>query len=291
MVRRKKMKKGRLKVVLTLPACAKVNLHLRIGRRRADGYHSLQTLFQEISLHDDLTFQRLPSRLRLITSGGRVPKGRSNLIVKALALLRKKLRLKSGMEVRLKKRIPVGGGLGGASSDAAAALWGGWLLWTGQRKPVQRYRKQVPPVLFDCARRLGADVPFFLKGGKAEGKGIGENLRTLPRGSKKWLILIYPRVSVSTAKAYQWLDEERKKNRPRPVIKKGPRNDFEPVVLPRFPAVARARSELIGLGCRSVMLSGSGSCVFGFVGNRAEGSWIAKKLAPRPWNVFLLHTR
>src|SRR5205814_5633905 len=114
---------------LVLRAQAKVNLFLKVGRKRKDGYHSLQTLFQEISLHDRLRFKLSPRPpIRLTISGKKLSSGKNNLVVRALHLLRERLCAKEGMDVHLTKKIPMGAGLGGGSSDAAAALWGGWLL-------------------------------------------------------------------------------------------------------------------------------------------------------------------
>ena len=119
---------------MILKARAKINLHLDIGPRRADGYHSLKTIFQEISLHDTLSFTTTPHPISLSLKGrgtkgeGRLSTGSDNIVVRALETLREKLDVSAGMKVHLTKKIPMGAGLGGGSSDAAAALWGGWWL-------------------------------------------------------------------------------------------------------------------------------------------------------------------
>jgi 4-diphosphocytidyl-2-C-methyl-D-erythritol kinase len=188
---------------LTLHAHAKINLYLHVGPRRADGYHSIDTLFQEISLHDTLTFRLAPARISLRVTGGKLSAGPDNLVVRALEMLRQTLSVKAGMRVVLDKKIPMGAGLGGGSSDAAAALLAGWTLWKG---PVP---KKIPLALFDCAKKLGADVSFFLMGGRARAGGVGEKLMPVKKYAKQHLVLVYPRTHVSTAEAYRWIDQER----------------------------------------------------------------------------------
>jgi 4-diphosphocytidyl-2-C-methyl-D-erythritol kinase len=281
---------------LTLSAFAKINLHLNVGPRRNDGYHSLETLFQEISLHDTLTFAKQKSKIQLTVTPPTLPTGPDNLVVKALLLLRARLGVQDGMKVKLVKRIPMGAGLGGGSSDAAAALWAGWRLWTGGRGEGERGR-EVPPILYECAKKLGADVSFFLKGGTAWATGIGEKLKSVRSPKKRWLILIYPNVHVSTKEAYTLLDKLRiadfrlRKN-PKSEIR-NPKlkfNSFEPVILTKFPEIARAKSALILAGCSEVMMSGSGSTVFGFVKSEKEGKSLMRKLRFNTWDLFLAHT-
>lgn len=264
---------------MKLQARAKINLHLHVGPRRADGYHSIETLFQEISLHDTLIFRVAPKKIQLRVANAKLGPVRNNLVVEALTLLRHRLGLQAGMDVTLKKQIPVGAGLGGGSSDAAAALKAGWLLWT--RLPFSPQR--MPPLLLRCARELGADVTFFLRGGRAKAKGIGEKLTQLSRRKKQWMVLVYPRVHVSTPDAYRWIDQEK------PVSFKN-KNDFEAVVLPRFPAIRKAKEELKRLGCQGVMMSGSGSSVFGFVPGKTAAQKIKRQLSTKPWDVFAVHT-
>lgn len=276
---------------LVLQAHAKINLHLNIGPRRADGYHDLHTLFQEISLHDRLTFSVAESALSLEVIPKGLPTGPDNLVIRALEKLRAALKVRKGLHVKLEKKIPVGAGLGGGSADAAAALLGGWAMWKGGGK----VPKRVPPLLFKLAKVLGADVSFFLKGGTAWGTGIGEKLTSVPSCPKRWLVLVYPRVHVSTQIAYGLLDASRARMQ-RPTVgthadELGPMNSFEPVILRRFKPVAAAHAALNAAGCWGVMMSGSGSSVFGFATSRAHASRIARQLASRPWDVFAIHTR
>lgn len=270
---------------LKLAAPAKINLFLKVGPRRRDGYHSLETEFQEISLSDQLEFHVTDSPvLRLSVSGASLPVDSTNLVIRALAALRLRLKVKQGMSVHLHKAIPIGAGLGGGSSDAATALWAGWLLW--KQKPKSLYRRRVPPILKELATQLGADVSFFLKGGRALGRGKGEILKPLPQLPSRWMVLVYPQVHVSTAKAYAWLDHDRKK---KSKSSETP-NDFEASVFRRFPKIARVKKTLERLGCQNVQMSGSGSSVFGYVLRENEGAQLTRSMSRRPWDVFLVHT-
>jgi 4-diphosphocytidyl-2-C-methyl-D-erythritol kinase len=280
---------------LTVPAYAKINLHLDVGPRRDDGYHDLRTLFQEISLHDTLAFEPAPRHLSLTVSPPGLPTGPENLVIRALERLRTELKIKKGLRVHLTKRIPVGAGLGGGSSDAAAALLGGWALWKGRGRLPRRGK--LPELLPRLARELGADVPFFLLGGTAWGEGIGERLTPVRRKEpKRWLVLVYPRVHVDTRSAYRLLDAARHK-RPSTNGHQSaagflqPTNSFEAVILPRFTAVRNARAALQKARCKDVLMSGSGSSVFGFRTSRKDAERVAQRLRKKPWDVFVAHTR
>lgn len=277
---------------LVVAARAKVNLHLDVGPRRKDGYHDLKTLFQEVSLHDTLrvSLTRGATTLRVVPAG--LPTGSDNLVVRALESLRKALKAKTGFSARLDKRIPVGAGLGGGSADAAAALLAGWSLLKGRGRAPSR--RSPPPLLSRLARKLGADVPFFLRGGTAWGEGIGEKLTQVPGCPRRWLVLVYPRVHVNTALAYRLLDASRGRRPSRrerfDATSLRPKNSFEPVILRRFRPVAAARDALAAAGCSGVMMSGSGSAVFGFVESRKDGERVARRLRRNPWDVFVVHT-
>lgn len=274
-------------MAIIVPAYAKVNLHLDVGPRRKDGYHSLKTLFQEISLHDTLSFEVTDGPIAFSASAN-APQGQDNIVVKALLVLKNKLKTKKGMKVHLDKKIPMGAGLGGGSSDAAAALKAAWTLWKNPKAKKVSGMKRIPMDLLKIAAKLGADVPFFLIGGTAWGEGIGEILKPLKPQPKRWMVLVYPRVHVSTPDAYRLLDQYRtKKTSPRP----GPFfNSFEPVILRKFREIARAKKTLVDLGCTDVMMSGSGSTVFGFVSGPAEGSRVLNHLQHQDWDLYLVQT-
>jgi len=259
--------------ILTVQANAKINVYLRVIGRYDDGYHRLETIFQEIDFGDELTFQHASENsLSLTVEGYDLPADGSNLVVKAACLLKKEFGIKAGASITLKKVVPVGAGLGGGSSDAAASLRGLIELW---KIPVSAQH------VHDLAATLGADVPFFLHGGTGLGTGRGDCIRVLPDLPPKPLIILKPDISISTAWVYQHFkaenlrDDLTKLNHSINISTLIKRlsgeasyeslliNDLERVVLPRFPEVARLRSLLSLNGAEVALMTGSGSAVFG----------------------------
>jgi 4-diphosphocytidyl-2-C-methyl-D-erythritol kinase len=184
--------------LLRLPAFAKINACLYIVGRRRDGYHELRTIFEMIGLHDilEMSLVRRPG-IELECDDPSLPVGRGNLVWRAVDAARRALRLRSGVRVRLEKRIPVARGLGGGSSDAAVALLG-----------VERLagRAMACDQRLAIAAELGSDVPFFLWGGRALGVGRGEEIYPLPDAPKRTVLVISPGgISVSTRDAYAWV--------------------------------------------------------------------------------------
>ena len=187
-----------------VPAYAKVNLRLDVLGRRADGYHELRTIFQAISLHDTLVLEtkREPGiELRIAGNSELAGEpGQDNLVYRAIQELGREIGIRHGVRAVLTKRIPVGRGLGGGSSDAAAALVG-LLRLTGKRIEAAR--------LLEIASGLGADVPFFLHGGRALGIGRGDEIYPLPDVPRRHVLVVSPHeIAVPTRDAYQWLSEE-----------------------------------------------------------------------------------
>src|SRR2546423_2689442 len=186
---------------IRIPAFAKVNLRLDILGKRPEGHHDLRTVFQSLSLRDEL-WMRIARRsgISLTVSGDDALSRESvqkNLVYKAVSALAKTLEIRSGVEIELRKKIPAGRGLGGGSSDAAAALLG-YLRLTRQVLPSAK--------LIEIAASLGADVPFFLFGGRAIGIGRGDEIYPLPDVVKQALLVVSPReIHVPTMHAYQWL--------------------------------------------------------------------------------------
>jgi 4-diphosphocytidyl-2-C-methyl-D-erythritol kinase len=262
---------------IRVPAFAKVNLRLDVLARRADGYHELRTIFQSISLHDTLHFEF--SRKRgieleiagdpILATGSR----RENLVWRAAEALRRHVGLPRGVHITLKKRVPVGRGLGGGSSDAAAALAG---LLRLMRRRIPRER------LLEIAAGLGADVPFFLFGGRALGTSRGDEIYPLPDGRRRTLLVVSPGdIAVSTRDAYGWLDRGLTKNSANSRLWSfcalcwSPQedrlsNDFEKVVFRRHPRLAGIRRALLKAGAAEAALAGSGSAVFGIFRNPAQ---------------------
>ena len=256
---------------LRVRARAKVNLDLRVLGRREDGYHELRTIFQTLALHDTLWFSRTSGPFAITATHPDVPVDHANIVWKAARALwraRGSAGEPHGISVRIVKRIPVEAGLGGGSSDAAAALVALNRLWDV---------KLGPPDLFDLASSLGSDVPFFLVGGAALGTGRGEVLYPLPDLPPMPVVLARPREGVSTAQAYAWYASATRHTTrlqrlsvPWPPGSLNVRNDFEPVVFRHVPAAARLRRALIDGGSELAMLSGSGSVVFGVFASEGD---------------------
>jgi len=256
---------------IRIPAFAKVNLRLDILGKRPDTYHELRTIFQTISLHDELKLRSSKaSGIRLTIQGNEVlslEPVRKNLVYAAVDALRREFGVRSGVEINLRKNIPAGRGLGGGSSDAAAALLG-YLRLT---------RRTIPaPRLMEIATSLGADVPFFLFGGPALVNNNGDEIYPLPDVPKLALLVVSPHdIHVPTPDAYRWLKAPAlTKNRATPKLWEfcalcwsaqgsGLSNDFEGPVFRRHPRLAQIKRALLQHGAAEASLAGSGSAVFG----------------------------
>ncbi|HEX8501752.1 MAG TPA: 4-(cytidine 5'-diphospho)-2-C-methyl-D-erythritol kinase [Pyrinomonadaceae bacterium] len=283
---------------LTVPAFAKINLGLRVLGRRPDGFHEISTVFQTVTLHDTLTFETTPGgRLELVCSDPEIPSDGTNLVLRAASALRERFGVGEGARVRLEKAIPAGGGLGGGSADAAVTLAALSALWEIETDAGE---------LSEIGARLGADVPFFLTGGTAAGTGTGADVRPLADAPKMHLCVVAPGVHVSTAEAYEALRA--------PALTKADTaanlsvsraeaefpdslcdvtsNDFEAVVVRLYPEIGRAREALSEAGAVRVMLSGSGSGVFGVFESEAEAARAGGALGgvEGAWKVFACAT-
>ena len=238
------------------PAPAKLNLFLHVTGRRADGYHCLQTAFRLIDLTDTLRFQpRADGRLTLRQTLAGVPP-EQDLCVRAAALLKRATGHQDGVEIELDKRIPMGGGLGGGSSDAATTLVALNHLWRLGLKRLELQR---------LALELGADVPVFVFGENAFAEGVGEELTPLAL-PEAWYLLLVPPVQVPTAAVFA-APELTRNAKPIKITaffdglkQRALRNDLEPVVCKRYPEVARHLAWLRQHG--EARMSGSGACVY-----------------------------
>jgi 4-diphosphocytidyl-2-C-methyl-D-erythritol kinase len=268
---------------LTVRAHAKVNLDLRVLGVRADGYHELRTVFQTIELHDTLVCSEKPGPFTLKCRNPGVPLDASNLVWKAAAALW--TALGRGGEIRdavvqIDKKVPVEAGLGGGSSDAAAALIALGRLWGGA--PVTLLR--------EVGATIGSDVPFFLSGGTALGLGRGEEIYPLVDLPPHYVVIVRPPFGVSTAEAYAWYDEDRaaglRENRefqtlpvPWPSRAAQMVNDLEPPVLRRHQEIGAFKMQLREAGATAAAMSGSGSAVFGLFRGRLAAERAAKRLS------------
>jgi 4-diphosphocytidyl-2-C-methyl-D-erythritol kinase len=278
-----------------IPAYAKVNLRLDVLGRRADGYHELRTIFQAISLHDILLLEtkKEPGIDLRITGNSQLAgePGQDNLAYRALRDLAREIKFERGIRAVLTKRIPVGRGMGGGSSDAAAALIG---LLRLSRKSVAMER------LLEIAAGLGADVPFFLQGGRALGIGRGDEIYPLPDVRRREVLVVSPHdIAVPTKDAYRWLSEELTNGGgPTKLLQfcalcwspqRGAlSNDFEAAVFPRYPRLAAIKRELLQQGAAEASLAGSGSAVFGIYQHPAKARRAARAF-PKD-QVFLCST-
>lgn len=281
---------------ISLLCHAKINLTLEILRRREDGYHDLATVFQAVSLHDELRVRlEAGDEDKLAVSGITVPV-EGNLVLRAAAAYRRETGLGGGVRLALHKQIPLGAGLGGGSSDAAGTLVGLESLTPG------------PSPLFACgkpagegstedgrlatlAAGLGSDVAFFLGAGTALGEGRGEVLEPLPTPTG-WLVLAKPKVGVSTAVAYALLSAEdfTDGSRTRDYAEGlragyglhemacGLYNGFAAPIERRWPQIRVLREQLLALGAANALMTGSGAAVFGIFANQAASETAAAQL-------------
>ncbi|OGR97328.1 MAG: 4-(cytidine 5'-diphospho)-2-C-methyl-D-erythritol kinase [Elusimicrobia bacterium RBG_16_66_12] len=285
---------------------AKVNLFLEVTGRRKDGYHTLSTLFVRINIYDVL---------ELVFAGGSKPTleivdelhaaplsaGPDNLVMRAAEAFYRAFRVGVGVKMTLTKRIPMGAGLGGGSSDAAGTLLGLAKLFQIDLTAARRKR------LHAIAAKLGADVPFFLKDvNYCLATGIGDRLKTLKiHKSLPYMVLVWPGFPSPTANVYQALPPRRRSeiltrlsqlDRLVRSLKRGRSveewggflfNRLEQAELPVLTDVAQARRILAAAGAKGVRMSGSGSSVFGFVSSHAEGEKVVRRLQAYPWKVYL----
>ncbi len=245
---------------------AKINLHLQVIGRRADGYHELRTLFQSIALHDLVRIEVTGSELSLRVVEGRAPSGPENLALRAARLYFERWPPAAGVRIELRKRVPAGGGLGGGSSNAATVL----------RVLDTRFRRASPAGLWAAARTLGADVPFFLVGGTALGFGRGDEVIPLPDIPETEVWVVTPPVSVSTAEAFARLRDLTPNPLPSSIIELAQggsvknaaavrgHNDMEAVVLGWVPLLGEVYESLFDAGASAVRLSGTGASLFAF---------------------------
>ena len=258
------------------PAPAKLNLFLHVTGRRPDGYHELQTVFQLIDLCDTIAIS--------VREDGRIerPDGplgvdpESDLTVRAARALQQATGSTLGATLRVRKRIPMGGGLGGGSSDAASVLLGLNEVWGCGLQVDELARLGLP---------LGADVPVFVRGSSAWGQGVGEDLQPLEL-PEAWYVVIHPGVAVGTRDVFQ--SPELTRNSPiitiRAFFQSGGRNDCEPVVRARFPEVAEALDWLGRFA--PARLTGTGSCIFAPCATAIDAERLAARVPDR-WTSYV----
>ena len=290
---------------MNLRAHAKINLSLDVRGARPDGYHELRTVFQSLVLHDTLRFAPAEEGLVLTCSSPEVPVDERNLVWRAARMVWDAAgrRGEPRGRVRITKRIPLQGGLGGGSADGAAALVGWNRLWHAGLSATR---------LRELACGLGADVPFFLCAGTALGLSRGDDICPLDDLPARWVVLVFPPFGVSTPEAFRWWDEDqvgrtagggrlaaashRSAIVPQAASLKPPAglpavfNDLEAPVSRRHPQLLELRRELERAGAEAAAMTGSGSTVFGLFAARAVARAASDRVRAAGWRSLVTRT-
>ena len=296
---------------------AKINLLLHVKGKREDGYHDIVTVMQAIDLYDELLIEKADN-LELICTSPDIPSDEKNLVYKAAVKLREFTGINEGARISLKKNIPVAAGLGGGSSDAAAALSGLNRLW-GLGLTVE--------TLCGLGREIGSDIPFFLRGPTAAGYGRGDELIRLSNETDYWYLLVNPGIMISTAWVYSQVDvsaDNIRCNRPPldsenwigPLVQPNleltkevvhikiflpdglrldgnniwlfPYNDLEGVVIRRYPVIKKIKDEMVASGAMCALMSGSGSSVFGVFRDRDSAERAGRNMQHYEWRTWIV---
>lgn len=280
---------------MRIAAAAKVNLHLAVLDRRADGFHDIVSVLQAVDLADALQLERTRRDGPVVLHGMPEVAADANLVTRAIERFRARADLAEGVVARLEKRVPAGAGLGGGSSDAAAALRGMQALFGSPLSGAE---------LASCARELGSDVPFFLAGPAALAEGRGERLHALVPRTDYALLAVTPSVRVATIDAFAWLDTDRAAGldtaraavtgavlppgaAARAYRDRAPGdwpfgNSFDGPVLRRLPALALVADRMRDAGAPAPRLTGSGSTLIAVFEDAAEAAACARRLAAEP---------
>ncbi len=263
---------------MNIRSFAKINLGLEVIGKREDGYHEVRTLLQTVSLHDTLEFRSVPEdRIILIGDDRAISWGKENLIYRAALLLKERLGVSKGVEIRVTKTIPAGKGLGGGSSNAAMTLYALNRMWSlGLEKEV----------LVDLGKTLGADVPFFFEGGLCLGTGKGDEVAPVNELEPLFCLLILPEFSISTASVYGQLQFSLTSHGKDSKIIKfldsrvlgSLENELEETVFRLYPQLSEIKSLFRGYGSELSLVSGTGSAVFGLFSERVEAEKVLKRL-------------
>ncbi len=267
---------------MKIHALAKINLGLRIINKRTDGYHNIETIFHPINLYDEITLEQ-NNTIKISSSNTHLPTNNKNLCWKAVELLQQSLKISQGVKIHIQKNIPVGAGLGGGSSNAAAMLYFLPKLWN---VPIEKN------ILLPLALQLGSDVPYFvelyealekksnLTSGYAERRG--EKITMFSLQLPYWIVLVNPNIHISTPWAYQQYSLHHLEKMPSQKtmfdISKNTitplstilYNDFEKVVLPAHPKIAEIKNTFFSFGAEYSLMSGSGSSIYGLFKNEND---------------------
>jgi (E)-4-hydroxy-3-methyl-but-2-enyl pyrophosphate reductase/4-diphosphocytidyl-2C-methyl-D-erythritol kinase len=268
---------------MKLRSYAKINLTLDILGKRKDGYHELETVFQQINLYDEIELTELKEDKIIIECNIKEIENKENIAYKAAELLKRKYSVKKGVKIKINKKIPIGTGLSGGSSNAATVLKGLNILWDLNLSKEE---------LVNISKEIGMDVGFHVLGGTCLGKGRGEILEKINDLKKYYAVVVYPGFPISTKKAYSGLNYDRigkKKNTPKFIKNhdlKYLHNDFEYSILEKYPELKEIKKSL----GKNSLISGSGSCVFGLFKKEEDAKKAYSKLKKEYNHTFLATT-
>lgn len=263
-------------------APAKINLHLEILGKRADGYHEIRTLMHRVDLCDEMEISVEGQGIKMVAEGEGIPEGRENLACRAAQVFLEELGSQRGLKIWLKKRIPVAAGLGGGSSDAAAVMMGlNQLLetdWGDDR-------------LMTLGAKIGADVPFFIFQKPALAEGIGERLTAVGFPEPIWFLLLIPPFSISTSWAYDAYDRMFPQGKEPGLVRNSfadiaeilpmMRNDLEAAALLIYPQIRQLKEELLAKGAQGALMTGSGPVAYGIFASKKEAEQ-TERIIPLP---------
>lgn len=281
--------------ILEVNAPAKINLSLDVIRKREDGYHDLKMIMQTVSLYDTVLMEESGEGFTIECDGRFDPFGTENTVYKAAELLFSQFGIKRGLKIRLIKRIPVAAGLAGGSTDAAAVIRGINSMFTLGMTTAEMEK---------AGKSVGADVPYCIEGGTALAEGIGEILTRIPLFNEVDIVILRPKIGVSTPWVFKNLKLDRISERPdtdllissirdRNITRMAENmvNVLETVTIPEYPVVDAAKKRLLELGAAGSIMSGSGPSVFGIFSDRDKAAYAAERLLADPeWDSFLVQT-
>ena len=284
---------------IKLKSRAKINLGIDVLKKRLDGYHEVKMVMQEIDFYDnvELVERRDSEKIQLFSDCPYIPRDDSNIAVRAAILIKEKFNIPWGLDIYLDKNIPVGAGLAGGSSNAAAVLRGLNHMWELNLSKED---------LMEIGVQLGADVPFCIMGGAAIAEGIGEKLTTIQGLKNTWIVLVKPYISVSTVDVYRQLDLTKIKKRPNidGIVKAIKENNLytlcsnmenvlETVTVMNYPIVSDLKKKMMGYQAIGSMMTGSGPTVFGIFKNykQAKSAYNNLKIINRQTYMVQIYSK
>jgi len=284
---------------MNLSSYAKVNLYLKVLKKRSDGYHDIETIYQAITLKDNIAIRLIESNnIEIHSESKEIPTDATNLAYQAVLVLLNRLNIRCGVRIDIDKNIPVSAGLGGGSSNAASCILG-----LNKLLRLKLNKKE----MLDLALSVGSDVPFFVSNySSAVGRGRGQILKELGNIPKFWFILICPGKKISSQQVYDSFKLNLTKKRPDVricirALKKGNLaeisqtiyNDLEPVIEDKVRQIHQIKSVLRNEGVEAILTSGSGPCVFGILQSREEAMQIKERIKERQknWAIYVCCSR